>query len=100
MTMSIIETQALSYFYQDGDMQRYILRDISVNFEIGKFYTIVGESGSGKTTLLSMIAGLDSAKAGEVLFDQQDIRQIGFENYRRNKVSIIFQNNNLVPIIF
>ena len=99
MIMSIIETQALSYFYQDGDMQRYILRDISVNFEIGKFYTIVGESGSGKTTLLSMIAGLDSAKAGEVLFDQQDIRQIGFENYRRNKVSIIFQNNNLVPYL-
>lgn len=99
MTMSIIETKALSYFYQDGDMQRYILRDISVNFEMGKFYTIVGESGSGKTTLLSMVAGLDSAKTGEVLFDQQDIRQIGFENYRRNKVSIIFQNNNLVPYL-
>lgn len=75
MNMSIIETKALSYFYQDGDMQRYILSDISVNFELGKFYTIVGESGSGKTTLLSMLAGLDSAQKGEVLFDNQDIKK-------------------------
>jgi hypothetical protein len=31
--MSIIETKKLNYYYQDGDMQRYILRDISVSFE-------------------------------------------------------------------
>lgn len=66
--MSIIETKKLAYYYQDGDMQRYILRDISVSFEKGKIYTIVGESGSGKTTLLAMIAGLDVAKDGQVLF--------------------------------
>lgn len=97
--MSIIETKKLAYYYQDGDMQRYILRDISVNFEKGKIYTIVGESGSGKTTLLAMIAGLDVAKDGQVLFEGKDITEIGLDNYRRNKVSIIFQNNNLVPYL-
>ncbi|MDR1606590.1 MAG: ABC transporter ATP-binding protein [Streptococcaceae bacterium] len=97
--MSIIETQKLNYYYQDGDMQRYIIRDVSVKFEKGQFYTIVGASGSGKTTFLSMIAGLDDAKAGQVLFEGTDIKQIGFDNYRRNQVSIVFQNNNLVPYL-
>ena len=97
--MSIIETKKLNYYYQDGDMQRYILRDVSVSFEKGRFYTIVGESGSGKTTFLSMIAGLDVAKEGQVLFESTDIQTIGLENYRRNKISIVFQNNNLVPYL-
>ena len=97
--MSIIETKKLNYYYQDGDMQRYILRDISVSFEKGQFYTIVGESGSGKTTFLAMIAGLDVAKDGQVLFEGTDIQTIGLENYRRNKISIVFQNNNLVPYL-
>lgn len=97
--MSIIETKKLNYYYQDGDMQCYILRDVSVSFEKGRFYTIVGESGSGKTTFLSMIAGLDVAKEGQVLFESTDIQTIGLENYRRNKISIVFQNNNLVPYL-
>ena len=97
--MSIIETKKLNYYYQDGDMQRYILRDVSVSFEKGRFYTIVGESGSGKTTFLSMIAGLDVAKEVQVLFESTDIQTIGIENYRRNKISIVFQNNNLVPYL-
>ena len=32
----------------------------------GEFLTILGESGSGKTTLLRIIAGFETASAGEV----------------------------------
>ena len=46
-----------------------------------------------------MIAGLDVAKDGQVLFEGTDIQTIGLENYRRNKISIVFQNNNLVPYL-
>ncbi len=95
--MSILTAQNLSYFYQDGDTQRYILRDASYEFEKGKFYTILGESGSGKTTFLSLISALEEAKSGVVLYDGTDIKKIGFENFRRNKVGIVFQNYNLIP---
>ena len=64
MKMPILSAKNLSYFYQDGDTQRYILRDVTFDFEKGKFYTILGESGSGKTTFLSLIAALDEPKAG------------------------------------
>jgi len=95
--MPILTAQNLSYYYQDGDTQRYILKDASFEFERGKFYTILGESGSGKTTFLSLITALEEPKSGQVLYDGTDIKKIGYDNYRRNKVGIVFQNYNLIP---
>ncbi|MGK0550500.1 ABC transporter ATP-binding protein [Enterococcus faecalis] len=97
--MAILETRQLSYFYQDGDQRRFILKNTNVSFEQGKFYTILGQSGSGKTTFLSLISALDTPKSGQVLMNGQDIQTIGYEKYRRDKVSIIFQNYNLVPYL-
>jgi len=97
--MAILEAQGLSYYYQDGDSKRYILSNASYSFEIGKFYAIIGESGSGKTTFLSLISALDEPKSGVVLYDGKDIRSIGYENYRRNKIGIVFQSYNLIPFM-
>ncbi|MBC5636929.1 ABC transporter ATP-binding protein [Ornithinibacillus sp. BX22] len=95
--MMILEAKDLNYYYQDGDMRRYILKDTSVSFEKGKFYTILGQSGSGKTTLLSLLSALDSPHSGSVLFNEEDIKKIGYEKYRRNNIGIIFQSYNLIP---
>lgn len=94
---NILSVRNLSYFYQDGDTRRYILRDATYDFERGKFYTILGESGSGKTTFLAMISALDTPKTGEVLFEGVNINRIGYENYRRNKIGMVFQSYNLIP---
>ncbi|GEN86775.1 ABC transporter ATP-binding protein [Oceanobacillus sp. FSL W8-0428] len=93
----ILEAKDLNYYYQDGEQRRYILKDTSISFEKGKFYTILGQSGSGKTTLLSLLSALDSPHSGEVLFNGDDIKKIGYEKYRRNNVGIIFQSYNLIP---
>lgn len=93
----ILEAKDLNYYYQDGEQRRYILKDTSVSFEKGKFYTILGQSGSGKTTLLSLLSALDSPLSGSVLFKEEDIKKIGYEKYRRNHVGIIFQSYNLIP---
>ncbi|MEK3905600.1 ABC transporter ATP-binding protein [Oceanobacillus sp. FSL W7-1309] len=93
----ILEAKDLNYYYQDGEQRRYILKDTSVSFEKGKFYTILGQSGSGKTTLLSLLSALDSPHSGKVLFNEEDIKKIGYEKYRRNNVGIIFQSYNLIP---
>lgn len=95
--MEIIKVEGVSYFYQDGDTKRYILNDISTSFEKGKFYSILGESGSGKTTFLSLLAALDEPQAGKILYNEKLIKEIGFENYRRNNIGIIFQSYNLIP---
>lgn len=95
--MGILTINDVDYYYQDGDSKRYILQDVNYIFERGKFYAILGESGSGKTTLISLLSALDKPHSGNVLFENQDIQNIGLSSYRRNKASIIFQAYNLIP---
>lgn len=97
--MAFLQTEQLSYYYQDGDSRRYILKDVDVSFEKGKFYTILGQSGSGKTTFLSLISALDAAQGGTITLDGVDIKTMGYEKYRRNQVGIIFQSYNLIPYL-
>ncbi|WP_086347403.1 ABC transporter ATP-binding protein [Candidatus Enterococcus clewellii] len=97
--MAILETKKLNYYYQDGDQRRFILKDTNVAFEKGKFYTILGQSGSGKTTFLSLISALDTPQSGQILFKKKDIKTMGYDKYRRDAISIIFQSYNLVPYL-
>ncbi|SJZ37939.1 ABC transporter ATP-binding protein [Anaerorhabdus furcosa] len=89
----------ISYGYVDGGYRREILKDLSYEFEEGKFYTILGPSGSGKTTLLSILAGLDSQESGNIYFDDADIKQLGLYKYRRNKIGVVFQAYNLIQYL-
>jgi len=71
-----------------------VLRDISLNVAEGEFLTILGESGSGKTTLLRIIAGFETASAGEVWMGEERLdRQ---PPYRR-RVNTVFQHYALFP---
>lgn len=96
MENKLLSVKDLCYYYQDGDKIRHILKDISFDFEKGKFYTILGSSGSGKTTLLSILSALDTPQSGTIKYVGKDIKNIGLEEYRRNKIGIIFQNYNLI----
>jgi len=94
--MALLKLENINYGYEDGGMRREILKDLSYEFEEGKFYTILGPSGSGKTTLLSIIAGLDTAYRGNVYYQGEDIKKMGLEKYRRDKMGIVFQQFNLI----
>ena len=91
--MSILALNKVNYSYKNG---KSVLSDVSMEFEKGKFYTILGVSGSGKSTLLSLLAGLDEPKSGAVLYNNEDIKIKGYEKHRKNNISLIFQNYNLI----
>lgn len=91
--MSVLEMKDISYSYEKS---RKILTAVNAVFETGKMYAILGPSGSGKTTLLSLLGGLDTPQKGEILFDGENISEHGLEYHRRNHVSLIFQNYNLI----
>lgn len=95
--MTLLETNNISYFYQDGENRRFILKNTSVQFEKGVFYSILGQSGSGKTTFLSLLSALDEPKEGEILYKGKNIKDIGYEHFRRDSIGIIFQSYNLIP---
>ena len=91
--MSILALNKVNYSYKNG---KSVLSDVSMEFEKGKFYTILGVSGSGKSTLLSLLAGLDEPKSGAVLYNNEDIKIKVYEKHRKNNISLIFQNYNLI----
>lgn len=43
-----------------------VLKDVNLQFEMGKVYGIIGENGAGKTTLFRCIAGLEDFE-GEII---------------------------------
>jgi spermidine/putrescine ABC transporter ATP-binding subunit len=71
-----------------------VLRDISLDVAEGEFLTILGESGSGKTTLLRIIAGFETASAGEVWMGEERLDRL--PPYRR-RVNTVFQSYALFP---
>lgn len=91
--MSVLEFEQVSYCYDKGKM---ILEDLQQKFERGKIYVILGPSGCGKTTALSLLGGLDVPKQGKVLFEGEDVLKRGLEHHRREHVSFVFQNYNLI----
>lgn len=90
-----LHTKNIGYWYTNNP-DDYLFKDVNLSFERGKIYAILGQSGSGKTTFLSLLAGLDSPKAGKIYLDDKDINKSGLSNYRKNTVSTIFQAYNLM----
>lgn len=68
-----IEMQAVSFSYEED---KPVLNNISVKFEKGKSYAIVGASGSGKSTLLNLLMASTHDYVGNILFDENELRQI------------------------
>ncbi len=50
-----------------------LLNDISFTVAEGETICLLGASGSGKSTLLRIIAGLESAESGSILFNGQNL---------------------------
>ena len=72
---------------------------INQGFELGQFYAIIGKSGTGKSTLLSLMAGLDKPNSDEILFKDENIEKTGYSNHRKNNISLVFQNYNLIDYL-
>lgn len=85
--------------YMYGAAKIRILSDVSADFEAGKMYAITGPSGAGKSTLLSLLAGLDSPSKGVVRFEGGNIAETGYSKHRREHVSLVFQDHNLIDYL-
>ena len=92
---NIIETKKLSksYFL---NKKLNVLNNVNIKIKKG---ALLGPSGSGKSTLLHLLALLDRPSTGEIYFDSKKISLLSEkskDNIRGNKISIIYQQNNLL----
>lgn len=95
--MDILEIKNVTYNYSNSS--ELVLSKVNQKFEIGKFYAIIEKSGAGKSTLLSLLAGLDKPGKGKILFKGNDIEKDGYSNHRKNNISLVFQNYNLIDYL-
>jgi len=65
------------------------LKNLSLAVQPGELVALLGPSGSGKTTLLRIIAGLEFADEGSILFDGTDA---GHRNVGERRVGFVFQH--------
>ena len=67
LTISKVET-----FY--GNIQA--LRGVDVKVNNGEIVALIGSNGAGKSTLLMTVSGVNKASAGEIVFDNQNIKNL------------------------
>lgn len=72
---------------QFGDF--HALRNVNLDVESGELVALLGPSGCGKTTLLRIIAGLETADAGSILFAGEDTTDV---HVRERQVGFVFQH--------
>ena len=78
------------------------LHDINIQIPEGKLTILRGRSGSGKTTLMNILSALDYPKAGEVIFDGNNLEQMNGtqrEIFRKTSVGFVFQSVALIPMM-
>ncbi len=65
------------------------VNDVSLHVPSGELVALLGPSGSGKTSLLRIVAGLERADAGQVLFEGEDQ---ALRDVRHRGVGFVFQH--------
>jgi len=93
----MLKLDGLGYRYRKGNVD--VLHNVNAEFEAGKINAIVGPSGSGKTTLLSIMAGMDKPQTGVISIDGKNLAELDLNQYRRERVAMIFQAFHLFPLL-
>jgi len=76
------------------------LIDVNLDIPADGVFVVMGLSGSGKSTLVRHLNRLIDPSAGAILFDGDDILKLGakaLRDFRRRRVSMVFQGFGLLP---
>ena len=76
------------------------LKDINLEIRRGEIYVIMGLSGSGKSTLIRHFNRLIDPTEGHIIIEGTDVMELStkeLEQFRRHKMSMVFQRFGLMP---
>lgn len=76
------------------------LKEIDLEIKRGEIFVIMGLSGSGKSTLIRHFNRLIEPTAGEIIVEGTDVMKLDtkeLEQFRRHKMSMVFQRFGLMP---
>tara|TARA_R110002167_G_scaffold45323_10_gene136155 strand:- start:7194 stop:8450 length:1257 start_codon:yes stop_codon:yes gene_type:complete len=76
------------------------LKDINLSINKGEIFVIMGLSGSGKSTLIRHFNRLIDPTEGRIMVEGVDVMKLStkeLEQFRRHKMSMVFQRFGLMP---
>ncbi|HEY9535158.1 MAG TPA: ABC transporter ATP-binding protein [Mucilaginibacter sp.] len=76
----LIEFKNVSFVYPDTGIQA--LKNITFTVSPGEMVAIIGRTGSGKSTIANLLLRMYDTTGGEILIDQQPVKQLNLESYR------------------
>ena len=85
-------------FFVEGNAIK-VLENINLSLGKGELVAISGQSGAGKSTLLHIIASLDLASSGNILYDGRAIEEhtnFTLSNIRLNNFGFVYQFHHLL----
>jgi len=91
MTTPIVEVKNLTKTFSMEKSRIPVIENVSFSVDKNEFVCLVGPSGCGKSTMLRIIAGLEKADSGEILFHGQP------QTAPNPKITMIFQLFGLLP---
>jgi len=90
-TSTLLTLEHVVKAYGRGERMFVAVQDVNLQVRTGEFVCLLGPSGCGKSTLLRIIAGLDQATSGTVLYRGQPLSGVN------PHATIVFQTFALYP---
>ena len=98
MNTTILEAKHISKNFHDPITVR-VLSDINLSINKGEFVSVIGKSGCGKSTLLYVLSTLDTNYEGELLIENENMRdkkEKELAKIRNEKIGFVFQFHYLL----
>ena len=96
----ILQAKNIDKSFSNGKTKLSVLKDFSLDVEVGQIITIMGQSGSGKTTALNILGTLDQADSGELTINGtqvHDMNETELSTIRNRDIGFVFQFHHLLP---
>jgi ABC-type lipoprotein export system ATPase subunit len=98
--MEIKLQQVVPAYLEEEKVKGSEIWNTDLVFSQGEKIQIIAPSGSGKTSLIHILYGSRKDYSGKLLYDNKDIAGLdleGFSTFRREKISVVFQDLRLFP---
>ena len=95
-----VEDGATKTSLQAEDKHVLGLNNVNIDIPARRIQVIMGLSGSGKSTLIRHLNRLIEPTSGEIMIDGKDVlamSAVELRDFRRNKMSMVFQKFALLP---
>ena len=99
MSKILLETINLRKTFEHRNGTIELFKNVNLKVKRGELIALTGPSGSGKSSFLHLLALLDDPTSGKIILENKntkDLKEEKKDQIRREKISIIFQDNNLL----